>query len=245
MSLFFLCFKTHAQTVTVLNDSTELQEYDTGEKLKVNYLLNGIPISLKDKGNLLAEETYLKQEFNIKTVAGETVGEINFIAANVSLNKDVAIVPVAKTINILNNPKGKAFPLFNWADLNGKLFSNENLKGKIVVLNFWHTSCGPCIAEMPALNELVEKYSGKDVVFIASSLNKPEELKKFFLKRDFKYNQVALIDPTTIFDPMPGWPIHIVIDGNGITRFAVLGKQPAIEQRISKAIEESLTTYKE
>ncbi|NII29513.1 TIGR03435 family protein [Pseudoflavitalea sp. X16] len=45
--------------------------------------------------------------------------------------------------------------------------SLEKLKGKIVVLEFWTTWCGPCVAAFPHINELVEKYKDKPVVFIA------------------------------------------------------------------------------
>ena len=45
--------------------------------------------------------------------------------------------------------------------------SLEKLKGKIVVLEFWTTWCGPCVEAFPHINELVEKYKGKPVVFIA------------------------------------------------------------------------------
>lgn len=45
--------------------------------------------------------------------------------------------------------------------------SLEKLKGKIVVLEFWTTWCGPCVGAFPHINELVKKYKGKPVVFIA------------------------------------------------------------------------------
>jgi uncharacterized protein (TIGR03435 family) len=45
--------------------------------------------------------------------------------------------------------------------------SLEKLKGKVVVLEFWTTWCGPCVGAFPHINELVNKYKGKPVVFIA------------------------------------------------------------------------------
>ncbi|MFT3908153.1 MAG: TlpA disulfide reductase family protein [Ferruginibacter sp.] len=232
-----------AQTISPLNDTIELQHYDNGQNLKVRYLLNGYPISLKHRDNLLAKHTHYKQEFNIKYISGDTIGEVNLLAdqlVKISTEDINTIETKPATINIFNKLVGTAFPLFSWTGINGKKFSTETLKGKIIVLNFWHKSCGPCIAEMPLLNELVEKYKGKEVVFIALTQNTVEELNNFLKKRNFNYSQVASEDPKKIFDPMPGWPIHIIIDGNGIIRFSVLGKQPLIEQRISDTIDQSL-----
>ncbi len=210
----FLLFTTSiAQAVTVLNDSTELQQFEDGQVLKVSYRLNGAPISLKDKTKLLEQDVYLKQEFNIRNLNNEVVGEINII-------DDERTIPPAKEEPVVS------------------------LKGKVVVLNFWYTTCGPCIAEIPLLNELVAAYSGKNVVFLAAAWNNQEQLAKFFQKYPFRYQQAASIDPTRIFNPMPGWPIHIVFDGNGIIRFAVLGKQPGIEKKIADIIDASLNDSK-
>lgn len=235
------------KTVSILNDSMELQQYDDGQSLKVRYLLNGSAISLKDKDRLLANENYVRQEFNIKTVGKEVQGEINLLIDDAVLekkpeNKPVAVPP--HSINIFSDLKGTSFPGFSWTDLNGNNYSLEGLKGKVVVFNFWHTSCVPCIAEMPLLNQLVKQYAGREVVFIASTLNTKEQTRAFLQKTAFDYKQVAAIDPKSIFDPFPGWPIHIILDKEGLIRFHVLGKQPDIEHKLMKCIDDALISEK-
>ncbi len=230
-------------TVSVLSDSTELQQYANGEKLKVRYLLNGSAISLKDKEKLLANESYVRQEFNIRTVEKESLGEINLLIDGVVPEKKAEIKPVVvprNSINIFSDLRGTSFPDFNWTDIKGKRYSLSSLKGKVVVLNFWHTSCVPCIAEMPLLDELVKQYNGKEVLFIASTPNDEVQAKKFLQKTRFDYRPVAGIDPTTLFDPFPGWPVHIVLDKDGLIRFHALGKQNDIEKKLMKSIDESL-----
>lgn len=229
--------------VAALNDSTELQQYDNGQSLKVRYLLNGSAISLKDKDKLLANETYVRQEFNIRTVDKEPVGEINLLIDGAVIETKPGNVPVIISphpVNIFSDLRGTPFPDFNWIDISGNSYSLSSLKGKVVVLNFWHTSCIPCIAEMPLLNELVKQYDGKEVLFIASTLNDEAYTKKFLQKTKFDYRQVAGIDPKTVFDPFPGWPVHIVLDKKGLIRFHVLGKQTDIEQKLKKSIDGAL-----
>jgi len=108
---------------------------------------------------------------------------------------------------------------FSIVDLSGKEYSSKDLKGKVVVFNFWFTSCRPCIEEMPILNEIVEKYSGSAVVFLALSYEAPDNLKKFLLKRPFYYsvvpNSSELIQKLNI----RSFPTHLIMDKTGIIRY--------------------------
>ena len=229
--------------VTVINDTTELQEYISGEKLKVNFKLNGRILTIKEKDKLLNDYPGIQQEFNIKTIAGEIAGEINFSNADIIIQptiKNVVEKSAPAPLNISDNLAGKSFPDFAWTDINNNKVSLENLKGKTVVINFWHTSCVPCIAEMPLLNKLVEQYSDKSVVFISATPNTEQELSVFLKKRKFEYRQFPGVDTKTIFSPFPGWPIHVVLNAEGIIQFAVIGKQNNIEEKLMNSIDKSL-----
>ncbi len=70
---------------------------------------------------------------------------------------------------------GKPFDLeFNDA-ITGTPVSIKKLKGKVVVIDFWATWCGPCIEEMPKMKQLYAKYRGRGVEFIGVSLDQPAE----------------------------------------------------------------------
>jgi thiol-disulfide isomerase/thioredoxin len=56
-------------------------------------------------------------------------------------------------------------------DAAGQKVRLRDLRGKVVVLNFWATWCGPCNAEMPMLVEMEKQYAGRGVVFIGASLD--------------------------------------------------------------------------
>jgi thiol-disulfide isomerase/thioredoxin len=56
-------------------------------------------------------------------------------------------------------------------DMNGQRVRLRDYRGKVVVLNFWATWCGPCKAELPMLVEAAKEYGSKGVVFVAASLD--------------------------------------------------------------------------
>jgi peroxiredoxin len=70
-------------------------------------------------------------------------------------------------------------PAFNLKDLNGNSVTLESLKGKVVVLNFWTKTCGPCLEEMPELAELTKILRDRpDVAVIAVSTDEgPDDVK--------------------------------------------------------------------
>src|SRR5215218_858401 len=102
-------------------------------------------------------------------------------------------------------------PQFN-AGIRGPQLSEitlEKLRGKLVILEFWATWCGPCIAAFPHINELAEKYSGQPVQFIAVSTDDGADARK---------NVEHLLDKR----PLNTW---VVIDDHGATqaRYGVRG----------------------
>lgn len=68
-------------------------------------------------------------------------------------------------------------PLFSYSDLKGQEFKVENLKGKVIILNFWASWCGPCKEEFPEMAQIVKE--NKNVVLLAIS---NDEKKKDVLK---------------------------------------------------------------
>jgi thiol-disulfide isomerase/thioredoxin len=90
---------------------------------------------------------------------------------------------------------GKPFELaFNEA-ITGKSISMADLKGKVVVIDFWATWCGPCVAELPTMKKLYAEYQPKGVEFIGVSLDAPESeggleaLKKFVAEKKIEWPQ--------------------------------------------------------
>ena len=96
------------------------------------------------------------------------------------------------------------------------------LRGKPVVINWWQTFCGPCIREIPELNELVEKYADYDVEFLAIADNEMAELTPFLKKHPFTYD-IALANDKAVQVFGQGYPRHTIIDREGKVAYDVLG----------------------
>lgn len=137
----------------------------------------------------------------------------------------------------LNSHLNKVAPGFDLLDINGSRCSLADLKGKIVVLNFWFTQCGGCITEMPDLNALKKSYTGKNVVFLAVTFNDNATVKAFFAKKQFDYtivpNAAKLCKDYNIYE----YPTSMVIDRAGIVRFIDSSIETGVKNRLNNAID--------
>lgn len=121
--------------------------------------------------------------------------------------------------------------------LDNKVHTLSSFKNKIVVLNFWFTTCAPCIKEMPALNQLVESYkNSEDVVFLALSLDQPEQVSSFLANHNFAYLHLPSTKKISSAYGIYAWPTHIIIDQKGTIRFIQVGGDH-IEQSLELEIE--------
>jgi len=110
---------------------------------------------------------------------------------------------------------GKMFPNLTVEQLNGGKLSFNELIGKTVVVNWWHTGCGPCIAEMPGFNKLVEQYKeNSNVVFVAIAHNKKDDVARFLESREFNYIQ-TLANENAVKLFKDSYPVNLIINSEG------------------------------
>ena len=69
--------------------------------------------------------------------------------------------------------------------MSGEKKSFSDYLGSTLVVNFWYMNCGPCLIEMPALNQLVEDYKESDINFLSFTFDKKEDLEIFFKNTEF------------------------------------------------------------
>lgn len=92
--------------------------------------------------------------------------------------------------------QNKRLPKFKLKKLNGDEFDSESLIGKITVLNFWFTTCSPCIEEIPMLNKIQSDYSGR-VNFVAITYMSASEITTFLKRKPFNF--IQLVDGEELF----------------------------------------------
>jgi len=108
---------------------------------------------------------------------------------------------------------------FKLKDMNGVDVKLDSFKGKVILINFWATWCGPCKAEIPSLVELQEKYADDLVVLGFSVDDTPEKMKPY--SEEYKVNYPLLVgngreDVQNAFGPLLGIPVSVIIDREGI-----------------------------
>ena len=112
--------------------------------------------------------------------------------------------------------EGEISPSFSLRAVNRPEFGAAKLEGKVVVLNFWFIGCPPCMAEIPRLNDLREKFkTNDDVVFVALTADEEHAVKKFLESVKFDYNIVADAKPTLDSFRFSGYPKNIVLGKDG------------------------------
>jgi peroxiredoxin len=116
------------------------------------------------------------------------------------------------------NPRqeGTLAPTFDAPDIDAKWINTAELKGKVIVLNFWFIGCAGCMDEIPKLQATANKFGdNSDVVFIAIATNTPQELRKFRDREGFTYRHIGqALALSKLFD-FVGYPKNIVIGRDG------------------------------
>lgn len=132
-------------------------------------------------------------------------------------------------------------PQFALLDLDGKKVSLQDLKNKVVIVDFWATWCGPCIASFPGMQKMVTKYKDDPevkFVFIDTWENgdkKEKEAKDFMDK--YKYDFHVLMDnDNKVVESfkVSGIPTKFVVDKKGITRFKSVGYGGSVDKLMTE-----------
>jgi peroxiredoxin len=138
---------------------------------------------------------------------------------------------------------GLTAPDFSAKDLAGNEIKLSNYRGKIVIVDFWATWCGPCVAMIPHEKEMMKRFADRPVVMIGISADREEDkLREFVKMRDITWPNV--------FDGQSGgslariyqieaFPTIFVIDSRGVIRHRFVGVPgPELDGAIVRLLDE-------
>jgi thiol-disulfide isomerase/thioredoxin len=130
-------------------------------------------------------------------------------------------------------------PAFHVTALDGKPIAMESLAGKVVLLDFWATWCGPCKLALPHLKEIAEKFQGQPLVVISISLDADEPTWKNFVAHNgmtwLQYRDGGFDGPMATTFAVKAIPTTFTIDADGFVQDQQVG-DGEIESKLKKLI---------
>jgi thiol-disulfide isomerase/thioredoxin len=136
---------------------------------------------------------------------------------------------------------GQAAPAFALKDAKGREVSSTDLRGRVVLLEFWATWCGPCIRAMPAIQKLHEEFADQGLsVFGINVWDAQADPVKFKAERGFTYGLLLQGDSVAARFGVSGIPAFFLIGKDGVILHSASGFGPDTERAVRAKIQAAL-----
>ena len=220
----------------------ELSEKRRNFDEAIDYYLQGFAISLNtdEKIDLKSLRRKIGQLYSTKNGSEVGLGDRLLKAHDAYLNEREERLAKLDPPNINT---GVGDPLnFTLTKLDGSPLKLDDHRGKVIVMNFWATWCGPCLTEMPLFEKTIAKYKNdKNVVFLAITTDEDRELVAPFLKQ-YKFKlPVAYAEYLNEHFAVSSIPTTIILDSKGEISFRQAGFNPREDfvEALSEKIEDA------
>lgn len=268
---FFSNVKSILEYMLAPNDSVELTQHDYGDSLMFGIKVydkviefNGTPFyfdcpSSPAKRKVSQYEVWIDKASNLPyrmkrtmphQISYQICRNIEFsaekaqpIRAEFYFPADFTITDRKSKVISAHKLKGKKAPSWALNDLEGNEFVLDEVKSKVVLIQFSGVGCGPCHAAIPFLRQLNSEYNKQAMTLISiEGWNRDaENLKRFTLKNNIDYYFLLSTDEVQKKYNVMGVPIFFVLDQNRIIQSVIIGYQKNVtDSDIRKAINELL-----
>jgi thiol-disulfide isomerase/thioredoxin len=130
-------------------------------------------------------------------------------------------------------------PRFTAKSLDGEKFSNEALRGKVVLVQFWATWCQYCRRDQPSVDAIVEDFADKGLVVLAVNVGEPKRKVKQYLAESPRSCRIVLMEDTNLAALYAArtYPLYVLIDreGNVAGRQTGAAGEDALRRLLRKA----------
>ena len=161
----------------------------------------------------------------------------------VFIQKGVAMVV---TPSVIETSERLKLSNYDWAleNINKKAFDFSEVEGKVVVINFWATWCPPCIAEMPSLDKLHQKYASNDaIVFLFVSNEDTNIISNFIKTKGYSFSTYKSLNaPPEVFN-ISSIPRTFIISKNGEVVIDKAGAADWNSNRVIETIDDLLKAF--
>ena len=215
------------KATTLLEISKELREGEIEESIKhLDSFAAGVlhrtayDISDEKMGELDPEILYAWQEckdyYDTYNVEGDGWGMVPHVRRKLAhvpwSNMQLAIKKFEETYG---GGKTAAAPGINMRSWISEATSNEELKGKVILLDFWNIHCSPCVKSLPELQKLHDKYKEKGLVVITCAGGNKKGTKKFLEKHGYSFPAGIVSNQMYLDYAIRGNPSYFLIDRDG------------------------------
>jgi thiol-disulfide isomerase/thioredoxin len=108
-------------------------------------------------------------------------------------------------------------PKFRAKALDGEIFNNESIQGKIVLLQFWATWCKYCRSDEPAVNAIAREFADKGLIVLGVDVGETKKKVKQYLEGSPRACKIVLTEDTNLaaMYAAKSYPLYVLIDRNG------------------------------
>jgi len=160
---------------------------------------------------------------------GASLQRTVYAAAQPQLLRPVANLPTPKAHAALSSaawvPATSSHGHDSWKMrmLDGKPTPINQFKGKVVLLNFWSTTCAPCISELPELERLSKSLAGQNAVVLSVTADSEQQVQHFLNKQPLNIPVYLAGEDTPADFRVDGYPTTVILDKNGTAVFRYVG----------------------
>ena len=128
-----------------------------------------------------------------------------------------AIVLLTSTLTFAADEEGQPAPRFHAKTTTGESFTNDSVKGKVVLLQFWTTWCPYCKKEQSLVDSIDREFAGKGVIVLAIDVAESKKKVRQYLQDSPRSCRVVLTEDTNLaaMYQANSYPIYVVIDREG------------------------------